>query len=32
MIKLMIDGERVNLAADLSLEFYDRNPFFTSEG
>ena len=32
MIKLMIDGERVNLAADLSLEFYNRNPFFTSEG
>lgn len=32
MIKLMIDGERVNLAADLSLEFYDMNPFFTSEG
>lgn len=32
MIKLMINGEKVNLAADLSLEFYARNPFFTSEG
>lgn len=32
MIKLIIDGMRVNLAADVSLEFYNRNPFFTSEG
>ena len=32
MIKLLIDGSEVHLAADISLEFYDRNPFFTSEG
>lgn len=32
MIKLLIDGSEVRLAADISLEFYDRNPFFTSEG
>lgn len=32
MIKLFIDGSEVHLAADISLEFYDRNPFFTSEG
>lgn len=32
MIKMLIDGNEVHLAADISLEFYDRNPFFTSEG
>ena len=32
MIKLLIDGHEAHLAADVSLEIYDRNPFFTSEG
>lgn len=32
MIRLLIDGQRVNLSEDISLEFYNRNPFLTSEG
>lgn len=32
MVKLLIDGKSVNLSADLSFEFYDKNPLFTKEG
>lgn len=32
MVKLLIDGMPVNLPADLSIEFYDRNPLFSKEG
>ena len=32
MVKLLIDGMPVNLPANLSIEFYDRNPLFSKEG
>ena len=32
MVKLIIAGMQVNLSADISFEYYDRNPLFSKEG
>lgn len=32
MLKLYIDGHRVNLSEDAKTDFYRRNPYFTNDG